>query len=96
MRSALPGTEGLCCKADAAPEQGWRQQETQGGRKAPRWRAACAAPEEASVVCALDYQPALTSAAALPPVTHMEEEAGLNLHHGAGTARSPMGFMLPT
>ena len=43
---------------------GWRQQETQGGRKAPRQRA------KASVACALGYQPALTSAAALPRLPH--------------------------
>lgn len=43
------------------------------------------------MVWALDYQPALTSAAALPPVTLTEEEAGFNLHHEAGTARSLMG-----
>lgn len=39
------------------------------------------------MVWALDYQPAPTSAAALPPVTLTEEEAGFNLHHEAGGGR---------
>ena len=41
------------------------------------------------MACALGYQPALSSATALPRLP-MEEEAGLNLHHKAGTARSLM------
>ena len=61
LKAAVPGTEGLHCKGEAGPELGWRQQETQGGRKAPRQRA------KASVAYALGYQPALTSAAALRP-----------------------------
>ena len=90
LRAALPGREGLHCRGEAAPERSWRQQATPGGRKAPRQRAACTAPEEASVVCAMGCHLALTSAAALPPVTHMEE-AGPNLHHEAGTTRSSTG-----
>lgn len=39
------------------------------------------------MVCALGCQLALPSAAALPPVTHMEEEAESNLYHEAGACQ---------
>lgn len=42
------------------------------------------------MVCALGCQLALPSAAALPPVTHMEEEAESNLYHELGFARSSL------
>ena len=35
LRAALPGREGLHCRGEAAPEQSWRQQENQAGRRRP-------------------------------------------------------------
>lgn len=40
---------------------------------------------------ALGYQPALTLLLPSPHLPHVEEEAGLNLHHEARIARSLMG-----
>lgn len=54
----------------------------QEGRKSPRWRAACAAPGEASMVLGMDYQPA-PDLGCCPPSSHPHgrRRLGSIFHH---------------